>query len=119
MAQAALSRSPAARRFALAGNALPIAIFVVFAVLPLLAVFWAETYVLSLATRVMIFSIAALLIGLVDTLGRSFAVDIMRLFLSPSPARTVGPALASMLIYLLMAAVLAFRPQGLFPSRGS
>jgi branched-chain amino acid transport system permease protein len=62
--------------------------------------------------------IAALLIGLVDTLGRSFAVDIMRLFLAPSPARTVGPAIASMLIYLLMAVVLYVRPAGLFPAKG-
>jgi hypothetical protein len=36
--------------------------------------------------------IAALLIGLVDTLGRSFSVDILRLFMAPSPARMVGPA---------------------------
>lgn len=62
--------------------------------------------------------IAALLIGLVDTLGRSFSVDILRLFMSPSTARTVGPAIASMLIYVLMAAVLFFRPAGLFPARG-
>jgi len=62
--------------------------------------------------------IAALLIGLVDTLGRSFMVDIMRLFMAPSPARTVGPAIASMLIYLLMAIVLYVRPAGLFPARG-
>ena len=62
--------------------------------------------------------IAALLIGVVDTLGRSFAVDILRLFMAPSPARTVGPALASMLIYLLMALVLFFRPTGLFPAKG-
>src|ERR1700712_1133959 len=62
--------------------------------------------------------IAALLIGLVDTLGRSFSVDIMRLFLAPSPARTVGPAIASMLIYLLMAVVLYVRPAGLFPAKG-
>jgi branched-chain amino acid transport system permease protein len=62
--------------------------------------------------------LAALVIGLVDTLGRSYAVDILRLFMAPSPARTVGPALASMLIYLLMAAVLYVRPTGLFPARG-
>ena len=62
--------------------------------------------------------VAALLIGLVDTLGRSFAVDILRLFLAPSPARTVAPALASMLIYLLMAVVLFLRPSGLFPAKG-
>lgn len=62
--------------------------------------------------------IAALLIGLVDTLGRSFMIDILRLFMPPSPARTVGPAIASMLIYVLMALVLYFRPAGLFPARG-
>jgi branched-chain amino acid transport system permease protein len=62
--------------------------------------------------------VAALLVGLVDTLGRSFAVDLLRLFMSSSTARTVGPALASMLIYLLMAVVLFFRPTGLFPAKG-
>jgi branched-chain amino acid transport system permease protein len=62
--------------------------------------------------------VAALLIGLVDTLGRSFAVDILRLVMAPSPARTVGPAIASMLIYLLMAVVLYWRPTGLFPAKG-
>jgi branched-chain amino acid transport system permease protein len=62
--------------------------------------------------------LAALLIGLVDTLGRSFMTDILRLVMAPSPARTVGPAIASMLIYLLMALVLYFRPTGLFPARG-
>ncbi len=62
--------------------------------------------------------IAALLIGLVDTLGRSFAVDILRLFMTSSTARTVGPALSSMLIYVLMALVLYFRPSGLFPAKG-
>jgi branched-chain amino acid transport system permease protein len=62
--------------------------------------------------------LAALLIGLVDTLGRSFSVDILRLVMGPSPARTVGPAIASMLIYLLMAVVLYIRPTGLFPAKG-
>jgi branched-chain amino acid transport system permease protein len=62
--------------------------------------------------------LAALLIGLVDTLGRSFSVDILRLIMGPSPARTVGPAFASMLIYLLMAVVLYVRPSGLFPAKG-
>jgi branched-chain amino acid transport system permease protein len=62
--------------------------------------------------------IAALLIGLVDTLGRSFSVDILRQLMSASAARTVGPALASMMIYLLMAIVLYIRPTGLFPAKG-
>ena len=62
--------------------------------------------------------VAALLIGLVDTLGRSFSVDVLRLVMGPSPARVVGPAIASMLIYVLMAIVLYLRPAGLFPARG-
>ncbi|SDQ93235.1 amino acid/amide ABC transporter membrane protein 1, HAAT family [Rhizobiales bacterium GAS191] len=61
--------------------------------------------------------IAALLVGLVDTLGRSFASDILRTMLSSSAANQAGPALASMLTYVLMAAVLFFRPAGLFPVR--
>jgi branched-chain amino acid transport system permease protein len=41
----------------------------------------------------------------------------MRLFLSASEARQVGAAIASMLVYIAMAAILAFRPAGLFPVR--
>jgi len=36
---------------------------------------------------------------------------------SPEVASNLGPALASILIYLLMAVVLFLRPQGLFPVR--
>jgi branched-chain amino acid transport system permease protein len=43
--------------------------------------------------------------------------DLMRLFLDPSAARQTGAALASMLVYIAMAAILAFRPRGLFPAR--
>jgi branched-chain amino acid transport system permease protein len=62
--------------------------------------------------------IAALLVGVIDTLGRSFMTDTLHLFLAPSTARVIGPALASMAIYLLMAVVLAVRPAGLFPAKG-
>jgi branched-chain amino acid transport system permease protein len=61
--------------------------------------------------------VAALIVGLVDTLGRSFASDLLRTVLSSSAANQAGPALASMLIYVLMAGVLFFRPAGLFPAR--
>ncbi|MSQ62450.1 MAG: branched-chain amino acid ABC transporter permease [Betaproteobacteria bacterium] len=61
----------------------------------------------------------ALIVGMVDTMGRAFLKPTLATVLSPTAAETAGPALASMLIYLLMAAVLAFRPEGLFPSRGS
>ncbi|MEA2874966.1 MAG: branched-chain amino acid transport system permease protein [Hyphomicrobiales bacterium] len=65
MAEAALSATEAkTRRSLFAGNALPIAIFLLFAVVPLFAMFRAEAYVLSLVTRVMIFAIAALALDL-------------------------------------------------------
>jgi len=57
--------------------------------------------------------VAALLIAMIDTLGRAFLPDILRMMVDVSVANAVGPALASMLIYVLMAVVLAFRPQGL------
>jgi branched-chain amino acid transport system permease protein len=59
----------------------------------------------------------ALIVGLTDTLGKSLMPDFMRLFLDPSSARQTGAALASMLVYIAMAAILAFRPRGLFPAR--
>jgi branched-chain amino acid transport system permease protein len=62
--------------------------------------------------------VAALLVGLVDTLGRSFSVDLLRLFMGPSAARGVAGGLSSMLIYILMALVLFLRPDGLLPARG-
>jgi branched-chain amino acid transport system permease protein len=62
--------------------------------------------------------IAALAVGIIDTLGRSFTADALRLLLDPAPARAVAPALASMAIYLLMAVVLWVAPAGLFPAKG-
>ena len=62
--------------------------------------------------------VGAIVVGMVDTLGRAFLKPMLATFLRPTTADSAGPALASMLMYLLMAAVLAFRPQGLFPARG-
>jgi len=59
--------------------------------------------------------IAAVLVGLIDTIGRAFLPDLLRLVLSSRGASTVAPAMSSMLIYLLMAIVLVLRPEGLFP----
>lgn len=59
----------------------------------------------------------ALIVGIVDTIGRAFLPSLLREFLERSIAQAAGPAIASMLIYVLMAAVLALRPQGLFPVR--
>jgi branched-chain amino acid transport system permease protein len=62
--------------------------------------------------------IAALFVGFVDTLGRSYFPDILRVLLSPEAASTLAPALSSMLNYLLMAIVLIVKPEGLFSSSG-
>ena len=59
--------------------------------------------------------IAAVFIGLVDTIARAYLVDLLRLVFNSRTAATVTPAFSSMLIYLLMAIVLVLRPAGLFP----
>ncbi|MBX2838641.1 MAG: branched-chain amino acid ABC transporter permease [Gammaproteobacteria bacterium] len=61
--------------------------------------------------------IAALLIGLIDTLGRAFLDDVFKLVLSDQAAENAAPAISAMLIYIIMATVLAVRPQGLFPPK--
>ena len=59
--------------------------------------------------------IAALLVGLIDTLGRAFGANLLKAVLAPAAAGQVSRSLAPMLIYILMAGVLFFRPAGLFP----
>ncbi len=61
--------------------------------------------------------IAAILVGIVETLGRSIAVPLLKLMLDPAAASQSGRAVAPMLVYILMAATLAVRPAGLFPVR--
>ena len=60
----------------------------------------------------------ALLIGMVDTLGRAFLASGLRLILPLEFADSIGAALSSMSVYLLMALVLIFRPQGILPVLG-
>lgn len=57
---------------------------------------------------------AALIVGIADTLGRAFLPMLFREVMARDVANAAGPAVASMLIYVLMAVVLAIRPQGLF-----
>ena len=61
--------------------------------------------------------VASIIVGMAETLGRSIIPFLLGGVLSNEAAQTAGPALASMLIYVLMAGVLFFRPQGLFPAR--
>ena len=58
--------------------------------------------------------IGALLVGLTDTMGRFLLPQFFATFMENASATTIGSALASMLIYILMAGVLIFKPQGLF-----
>jgi len=62
--------------------------------------------------------VGALLVGLVDTAGRAFLPAALALVYPPAEATAIGAALASIAIYVLMAAVLAVRPQGLFSGHG-
>ena len=60
--------------------------------------------------------IAALLVGMVDTLGRAFLPGLFRLFLPLAEADGVAASLASMSVYILMALILIWRPKGLLPA---
>jgi branched-chain amino acid transport system permease protein len=62
--------------------------------------------------------VGAVLVGVVDTIGRAFLPILLGAFFQPRVASAAGPALASVMIYLIMAVVLYFRPKGLFPARG-
>jgi branched-chain amino acid transport system permease protein len=61
--------------------------------------------------------VGALLVGFVDTAGRAFLPALLKLIFSPAVASSVGPTLAAILIYVLMALVLLFKPAGLFGAR--
>jgi branched-chain amino acid transport system permease protein len=62
--------------------------------------------------------IAAIIVGLIDTLGRVFLPAMLRSVVDQATADGAGPAVASMLVYITMAVVLIFRPTGLFPAKG-
>jgi branched-chain amino acid transport system permease protein len=62
---------------------------------------------------------SALIVGMIDTIGRAFMPMLLREFLDRSVAQAAGPAIASMLICVFMAAVLAIKPEGLFPVKNA
>jgi len=62
--------------------------------------------------------VGALLVGMVDTLGRGYLPQALQLLLDPVFANTLGAALSSIAIYLLMIVILVFKPKGLFPAHG-
>src|SRR3982075_86937 len=60
--------------------------------------------------------VAAIIVGLIDTVGRAFLPDLLRMFLSNNAASGAGPAPPRMRTCMLMAAILVVRPEGLFPA---
>ncbi|WP_065373953.1 branched-chain amino acid ABC transporter permease [Ensifer adhaerens] len=61
--------------------------------------------------------VGAVIVGVVDTMGRFLLPSVLALTMPASQATTIGAALASMLIYVVMALILAFRPSGLFAAQ--
>ena len=128
MAEAALSATgTTTRRSLLAGNALPIAIFLIFAVVPLFATFKAEAYVLSLVTRVMIFAIAALALDLLIGYGAlvsfghaafiglgAYAVGILASHGIGDALISLPAALAVSALFALATGIVCLRTRGVY-----
>ena len=60
--------------------------------------------------------LAALLVGVVDTLARTLLPVVLVMLASPQAVASLAPAMSSMMIYVLMALVLIVRPRGLLPA---
>jgi branched-chain amino acid transport system permease protein len=61
--------------------------------------------------------VAAMVVGQIDIVGRAFMPDLLKTFLSASAAASAAPAISQVLIYIVMAGVLVWRPTGLFGQR--
>ena len=61
--------------------------------------------------------VAAMVVGQIDIVGRAFLPDLLKTFLSASAASSAAPAISQVLIYVVMAGVLVWRPTGLFGQR--
>jgi branched-chain amino acid transport system permease protein len=62
--------------------------------------------------------VAAMVVGQIDIVGRAFLPDFLKTFMGPASASAAAPAISQVLIYVVMAAVLVWRPTGLFGQRG-
>ena len=61
--------------------------------------------------------VSAMVVGQIDIVGRAFLPDFLKTFLSSAAASSAAPAISQMLIYVVMAGVLVWRPTGLFGQR--
>ena len=61
--------------------------------------------------------IAAMVVGQIDIVGRAFLPDLLKTFMSTAAASSAAPAISQVLVYVVMAGVLVWRPTGLFGQR--
>ncbi|MDI1283564.1 MAG: branched-chain amino acid ABC transporter permease [Reyranella sp.] len=61
--------------------------------------------------------VAAMVVGQIDIVGRAFLPDFLKTFMAPAAASSAAPAISQVLVYVLMAGVLVWRPTGLFGQR--
>ena len=61
--------------------------------------------------------VAAMVVGQIDIIGRAFLPDLLKTFLSAASASAAAPAISQVLVYVVMAGVLVWRPTGLFGQR--
>ena len=61
--------------------------------------------------------VAAMVVGQIDIVGRAFLPDLLKTFMGPASASGAAPAISQVLIYVVMAGVLVWRPTGLFGQR--
>ena len=61
--------------------------------------------------------VAAMVVGQIDIVGRAFLPDLLKTFMSNAAASSAAPAISQVMVYILMAGVLVWRPTGLFGQR--
>ena len=61
--------------------------------------------------------VAAMVVGQIDIVGRAFLPDLLKAFMAPPPPRPPRRRSRQVLIYIVMAGVLVWRPTGLFGQR--
>jgi branched-chain amino acid transport system permease protein len=61
--------------------------------------------------------VAAMLVGQIDIMGRAYLPELLKAFMGPASASGAAPAISQVLVYVLMAGVLVWRPTGLFGQR--
>jgi branched-chain amino acid transport system permease protein len=61
--------------------------------------------------------VSAMVVGQIDIFGRTYLPDLLKTFMTPTAASSAAPAISQVMVYVLMAAVLVWRPTGLFGQR--